>query len=533
MRRLFFLKDSLVVLLLTGLCVAYFWPLVRQPFGQLSDDYDGVFIAWTLKTVGDKVLSLGQSFYDGGIFYPHERTLAFSDLYLSEVLLTLPLRLFTSEPTTIAITALILSQLLTMVMMYFWLHELSGRRSVALTGALVFAFSPLRLHYLGHLHTMSLHWVFFSLLALTKVTRIPSKPWLLVFLASFWLQMANSFLGGYFIILATLWWFLKQPDFRHHLNLMRLFVVKATGITGLLVVPLVWPYLTVSGEYEYVRPITDAIHFALSPDDLLTRFASPGLFFFILIGLVAGFSTETQKSRWQAGLTGLSLSAFLLALGPALKWAGQTIKIPFHIPLPYLFAYYLLPGFMGFRTPSRWLVLSAIAAVGLAALYIGRWPKTMRHFLLGLVLIITLFTLPALPLLPVPIQADYPQEYYYLKELPPGPTIELPMFRWGSDQFSKNEAWRMLYQSYHKQPLVNGYSGFSPPEWELMVARLQQHESVDWRTLVDMNIRYVLIHLEEFEQWARPLEPEQLSTDAALYGYLETARFGNTVIYHK
>jgi hypothetical protein len=53
-----------------------------------------------------------------------------------------------------------------------------------------------------------------------------------------------------------------------------------------------------------------------------------------------------------------------MSLGPVLKWSSQTIKI-FHLPIPLLYTifYYVFPGFNGFRTPSRFMLLFAFAII--------------------------------------------------------------------------------------------------------------------------------------------------------------------------
>ena len=52
-----------------------------------------------------------------------------------------------------------------------------------------------------------------------------------------------------------------------------------------------------------------------------------------------------------------------MSLGPVLKIFGHTVKIfGLPMPLPYAAFYYLFPGFNGFRTPSRFIILAALAA---------------------------------------------------------------------------------------------------------------------------------------------------------------------------
>jgi hypothetical protein len=76
--------------------------------------------------------------------------------------------------------------------------------------------------------------------------------------------------------------------------------------------------------------------------------------------------------------------------------------------------------------------------------------------------------------------------------------VELPMFRWGSDDFAKQEAYRMLFATYHRKTLVNGYSGFSPPTWEAMVAAVQES---NFSQLPKQAL--VVVHEDEYARWGK------------------------------
>jgi hypothetical protein len=100
----------------------------------------------------------------------------------------------------------------------------------------------------------------------------------------------------------------------------------------------------------------------------------------------------------------------------------------------------------------------------------------------------------------VPARAEYPAVYAWLRDQPGKVVIELPIFRWGSDNFSKNEVYRMVYQTEHGKALVNGYSGFSPPDWEALVARIQKEFPTKelLAEMKKMGVDYLIIHQDEY-----------------------------------
>lgn len=514
-------KDIFSIAVLFVVNIWYFWPIIKNPTNRIVNDYDGVFTAWVLKSMGDKIITGEKPFWDGKIFYPHQNTLAFSDPYLTDTILALPLILSTDEPIALFNTALIIGQGLTLILMFFLLHELTNNRIVAVIGSLALGFSLLRLQYAGHLHTMNIQWVILGWLALTKLTLKPTKAWLMVFWVALILQTINAFLPGYWLVF-SFGAFLTVKQFRENLWNLRRLVILGGVLTLLSLIPIIKPYLTIQKTYHYVRPITDAINFSLSPEEVATKYFSPGLYVFIAVGMGIYLIRKRPRHGGAPTYIWISFVSFIMALGPALHWMGKTVKIwTLHIPLPYLLAYYLLPGFGGFRTPSRWIVPAAMAAVAAAAIAISRIKLPWRNYGLAGVLCLTFITLPPFKPVPVPTEAQYPPEYFALKNLPPGPVLELPIFRWGSDDFAKNEAWRMLYQTYHQHPLVNGYAGFSPPDWERQVSEWQQAATISAQPQID----YVLIHETEYRKWGREI-PD-------LPGFKAYGSYDQTALYYR
>ena len=163
----------------------------------------------------------------------------------------------------------------------------------------------------------------------------------------------------------------------------------------------------------------------------------------------------------------LSLSALIMSFGPVVKILGRSIKLlSFPIPLPYTFFYFLVPGFNGFRTPSRWIVLFSLALTLIC--YIALSHITRRRLLLNLAAIVIPFAVffeNKLPFKSYPINPTPPAIYQQVAALPPSSAIiELPILLWNQPA-APLESLRSLYSLIHGHRRFNGYSGFAPQAW--------------------------------------------------------------------
>lgn len=526
-------RDILAAVVIFLATSIYFNPLLTQIDTKVVDNYDGVFIGWVMSSVSEKVVTGGEDFWDANIYHPNSNTLAYSGLFLSDSILSLPIYLIFNDPIVQVNTALVVSQMLTMLMVFFLLHELTNDRWMSLALSLVYGFSGMRLNFITHLQVMSVWWLSLSWLALVKLSLKPEKSWVVVWWMAFLTQSVNSFLPGVFIVFSGLLFVGVSSKLRDNLRVLSKWVVGMGIGVGLVLLAVVKPYWEVSKEFGYTRPINDAMHFAMNLDDLGKYFWSPALYLVILISLIIIIKKKLWRSKWVVVFGLISLLGLTMALGPVLKWSGASIKIPFHIPLPYSVFYYLVPGFKGFRTPIRWMVLFGMSGVMLSGLGLKDLSKRFKLIISGLLLAIAIMSLPTLPTYAVPSKADYPREYSWLKNQPDGVMIELPMNSWGAGEASRQEVIRMLYARQHKKVLINGYSGFTPPPWEELVREMKRDfPSAEVITRLErINVDYIMVHMDEYPEDKAEMfaaELEKLETEKLI---TIKASIGNTIIY--
>ena len=154
----------------------------------------------------------------------------------------------------------------------------------------------------------------------------------------------------------------------------------------------------------------------------------------------------------------------LFALGPVARVFGS----PFLYQTPYSWLMEL-PGGDALRVPARFGVLFAMCLGQAAAIGFTRFSLSGATKVVAAVLTAAIYVegwVPRFPVQPVPPMFDLEQMR------PELPLLELPV----SEHFSDSEA--MLRATRHRHPLVHGTSGYAPPYYEGMVARLQALDPV-------------------------------------------------------
>jgi len=449
------MRHFLIILLLGFFLSVLIYPsALRYPATTLPDNNDTRLIAYIIGQVQNNLLSHRPLFW-GTFFAPYDNTLAYSDLFLTTAAITLPLRLFTSSPIVIFNLAYLITGSLTFVSAFLFFAYLTKSNQRGLLASLIFFLSGYHLTYLPHLQVYSLWAVFLALYFFLRYQTENKTIFLHLFYFSTFLQLADSLFPVYLIFFSA---FIFSLDKRKQwpkiiINGVPFFICSLV---------LVFPYLKLAFTFpEAARPIRDAAHFSLGLEEVFTKYHS----WTIILTLLLAFFFKT-KSRL-ASYYLILVSALVLAFGPVIKAFGQTVKIQgLPIPLPYTLFYYFLPGFQGLRTPSRFIVLAAIAASTIIAL---RLPKKPVIYLL--IISLLLFE-PGLPRPGYAIDPTPPSVYAEVKKLPPTAVIlELPILLWNQPGH-EIESLRSLYSLDHGHRRLGGYSGFAPLNWIDLVGQI-------------------------------------------------------------
>jgi hypothetical protein len=198
------------------------------------------------------------------------------------------------------------------------------------------------------------------------------------------------------------------------------------------------------------------------------------------------------------------LAALWLSLGPEPQVLGR----PLELFSPYGWLYDHVPGFNGVRAPARFgmIVMLMLAVLGgWGTVVVERWPGS-RTILVAL----SLFFLGEGLLLPFAVNRGYdaagyhrpeqrlhppasaPAIYHRLRALPEDAVVvELPL---GEPSFDLRA---MYYSTAHWRRLANGYSGYFPKHYGLLMVALSdipRHPDIAWEALGNVGATHAVVH---------------------------------------
>lgn len=524
---------ALLYFILTTLCITY--PLIFHLSDYITGKGDELLIVWIMHWNIYALFHQPLHLFDANIFYPYHTTLAYSETFFTSTLIAAIPLLLCREPAMAFNSNLLFTLITVGFFTYLLVYSLTKNFFAGIISGTLLAFSTFTLTRIAIIHVIGIEWIPLALLFFIKFCKTYQAKYWVFFCVFFVLQLYNSFLPGYLIVFSVVCLILFTPQKKKLFQALltkQCMIASLCTLIAILAVGL--PFYAVSQEFHYTRDIRDAIQFANRPEytfypssktrlegiihNLLFQhdtgpYKYDGYLGFVLIVLTISLLFYSfvypRKKIHKLFLPFLLIGAgsFLLSLGPAFQWGGHVIKKPFIIPLPYAIAYYVVPGFKGLRNSGRWEMLTVFAlcvAAGLflAKVYKGRplWlVKTITVILCVLVLAEISFPLPYES---IPTKEQFPQVYPYLASLPQKSSlIELPLYSWYMAPYSMNEFMREYYSTADFQPMVNGYSGFSPHEWERRSDEYMT-EFPDDKTigyLRSIHLDYIILHKKEYD----------------------------------
>jgi hypothetical protein len=494
---------------------------------DLGDPLLNTWILWW----NAQQLPLTDAYWNAPAFAPMTRALALSETLLGLTWLTTPLQWLGASPLVAYNVLYILEPPLNGLSAYWLCMLLTSRRDASLIGALAVAFAPYHATQLSHIQTRALFFMPLALGALHRYWATGGRRWLVVLGAA---TALNALVCGYFLLffsillgIAVAWLALATRDLRK-LGA----TLAALGIAMAAIAPVIVTFRSVRSELGLVRGLGEIernsadlsslvlsstrlsvwpIHTAPDRPELATY---PGIIL-VLVVVAGGIAASRGRVRaalraesswliaWLglasltviAGLTVIprpykviSSGIYLGAIGvlasrrfrtlvqsasmPALFTVGLVVSVAlsfgpvgrvlghrFWYKPPYNFLLNL-PGFDSARVPSLFASIAVICLAVLAAFAMTRlWPSVSTASRIATALIAALivvdgwFTVAVVPA-PAPIPASLNADM----------VIELPAYGWV-------ENVQAMYRGmFHGRPVVNGYSGYVPPDF----ARLQR-----------------------------------------------------------
>jgi hypothetical protein len=505
--------------------------------GASSGHWDSFFGIWRLAWIADAIRTPGLHVFDAPIFHPHQLTLAFSDAMILPSVLAAPLRYAGLGPV-LAFNIVLAAAFLTSGLAVFGLvRRLTGSTEASLVSATIFTLAPYRLDHLDHLEMQTAVFVPAALWLWHRAVDRQSAAAAAGAVSMGVLQWLSAIYYG--LLFAPFALAVGAIEWAHVARARRphfIAAIAAAGIVGATVIALYSrPYLANRAETGDRDPLVVAEYsasplnyLAVHPHNatygrLLSGFGRgelrlfPGLLALLLAG--AGLAVAPWSRRTWAYLAA-GVVAFDLSLGTN----GLLLPLLRELVIPY----------RGLRAPARagilvLLTLSVFAGWGtLAALSRASTPIGRRLIVAGLlaVLIVEYRTPPDLWAAP----ASGPAEHLGLTR----GTVALHLPVAVPERLDRSaDAWYMVASIGAWPSLVNGYSGYYPPDYLTLADRIRQFpDDRAVKEIARVGVTVIAVH-ERFyaEQFKEIVDALARRADVERVG--EYREFGYAVVVYR
>jgi hypothetical protein len=489
---------------LVALTVILTWPQALYLGSRVAAHNDPLLSIWRLSWIAHVLPGHPQQLIDGNIFTPHVRTLAYSDATLLQGLLAAPWLWARLNPVFIYNVLLLGGIVLSGVGMFVLARHLTGNADAALVAAAIFTLLPYRILHFMHLELQWTMWMPLTLWAVHRVFETGSIRYGIATGALLGLQAISSLYYGAFlgIIVAVLTILLAIAEPR---QFKRALLPLSLGAAIALAAGAAYarPYVANTAVLG-VRDPGEVANFSARLASYVTAPQENWLW-----GWTA-FRFDGDELRLFPGIAAIALA--ILAAGLRRRRAivvtylgvmavAAAFSLGFNNPV-YRFLYAHVWLLRGFRAAARFAILAGcalavLAGFGFAYLQERFSRARLRSGLLIAVLVAVGLECGSAPMRLEELPRQLPDVYRFLRILNQAVVIELPIADWDL------AAMYMYWSTQHWHRLVNGYSGFSPPDYEETLARMQgfpDDRSIE--RLQRLNVRYIVVH----EMFYKPKE---------------------------
>jgi len=475
------------------LAVIHTWPLALHP-GRYSrnDNADTELNEWIMAWVAHQLPRDPVHLFEANIFHPAHDSLAFSEPLIVPALMGAPLAWGGTSPVLVYNLMLIAGFALTAFATCLVIEAWTGSLLAGLVAGSLFAFNTHTLTRLAHIQGIHIYSLAIALFAVDHLIR--RRNWrssallvaamaLAAYTSGYLVVFASVLIATGLIVRAAEW----LPDARR--TLVR--GAAAAGLAAIVILPVYLPYARVAREQHMVRTLDIVKDYSATPKGYLAASGRihmatwsgsffkdpidsffPGVTILLLAAaaIVAAFRRRSPGDPFRARvlmLVVIGIAGFVLSLGTATPIYGWLFTI--------------FPPMQGLRAAARFGNLFLLAVAVLGGMAVGNLLSTeagsqtsgslsgvRRHADRRRWLAIAAILLVNIESLRAPFtyrDFDGIPRIYNLLALEPGPVVvaEQPFYpRWAIFQ---NGAY-VLASTAHWQPLMNGYSGYTPASYQ-------------------------------------------------------------------
>lgn len=484
------------------LAVFHTWPLMAPPWRQSMNYHADVQLnSWIVGWIAHAVANDPWRLFDGNIFWPEPGTIAYSDPLIVPALIVAPVLWLGGSPV-LAFNLTDLIGLVATAWATWWVvRRWTGSGTAALVSGALAAFNVHTLTRVAHLAAthawgLPLSWYFADALIERPRWRTAAALAVVVALTAatslYLLAFVGLIVGGVIV-----------TGIRHWRG--ALFVAGASVAGLILAAPVFVPYIRLN-QAGASRPIEMVQQFSATTSGYLTStsllhggwsraffttdvnvlFAGVIALVLAAAGLGIALASDRISRRRAVTMVILGIVAVLLSLGP-----GTAV---------YRWLYDVVSPLRGLRAAARfgYVYLVAIAfSAGFAVASFER--RAGRRFGLGLAgILLAAVTAEAWlgPMRTVPFNG-VPQIYRHLTTAPDAVRLaEVPFYP--AEMIFENGEY-VLNATAHWQPLMNGYSGYTPDSYRRRTSSFwffPEAWAID--AMKQDGVTHVMVHLEKF-----------------------------------
>ena len=503
------------------LAVFHTWPLAT---GTVSPTHDDVWLnAWAVAWIAHQIPRNPLQLFDANMFFPHDGALAYTEPLLVPGLMAAPVLWLGGSPLLAHMVLVLLGYALTALGMYVLVRNWTGDFRAGLLSGALFAFCTALLTRSAHIQGIHIYWLPLAFLAFQRLIehrRPRDAAWLGLCVIGAALTSGYLVVFVFFALCAAA---LARADAfwgREGARVLLHLGVAAVGTAAILLVVL-WPYLQAGHERPPVAEATDlatvlgsylasgaVVHQSWSADyyDSSPAALFPGVVTLVLATVAVWLRRPTTPPGARRMLLAAAAVGLVLSLGS-------------FTPV-YTWAYEWVPPLRGLRAVNRFgilpiFALAALAGIGLSGL---RWPVSPpRRSLLAVVVLLLATGESFHGWGSDPWRDTSGRVHRFLARSSwPGAVVELPIYqrRYG---FHRNARY-LLASTVHWRPLVNGFGGFAPPDFDdnaHLASGFPSVLTVKW--LQEIGVAYVVIDLNQYgDRMRRKLRELERRPDLAL-----------------
>jgi hypothetical protein len=465
----------------------------------LPDSDDALFSVWRLAWVAHQLPHDPAHLFDANIFYPHRNTLAYSDAMLLVGAAAAPFFWSGVDPVRIHNAVLLFAFASSMWCAYLLASRLTGDRLAGVLAGVVFGLCPYRFAHIGHLELQLVLFMPLALLALHRVIEAPSPARGLWLGTAIGLQTLCSVYYGAFLLvfIAIAAGFLTA----RHERPGRVVTCGLCAVLPLLAVVAIYgrPYLD-SRQAMGPRRTTEVMTFSASWSDYLRvppqnqlggAIGLPigddehSLFPGIVALCLAGFALFRPSSRHVWLYAALGVVAFDASLGP-----GGLVIGPLAAKLP------MVTSLRSFARFGILVTLSVSLVAAFAAARVNRswqWGRWLSVAAIVLAILESYSPIMTRGFSSAPTAVDD-----FLRTLPlDAVVLQLPLPR--AEQLWLYETAHQVRSINHWRPMVNGYSGFAPADYQVTLNALTRFpDTPSLRRLREVGVQFVIVNRAYF-----------------------------------